>query len=386
MALVTAERELGRRLQLVQGIHWLYGAQGDAYAALLRGYGSDPSPAYERARAAGPLWRSKLGVRVCTGYAPARRLLAARTADGPAAQPQSALAWDEGLPDAGELPGADQVREPAARAAERALAGLRGEVDLVASVAARVPVEVLADVHGLTGADRVRLAEACAGAAGALDAALAPPAYDDAVRLLDAVGALRDLLGDEAARAAVVGVRAARELIAGALHALLTAPEAAAAAAVREDPALLVTETLRHDPPVKLHTFSLAEDVEAAGERVAAGEQVAVLVAAANRDPEAFTAPDRFVPDRYAASGVPEPLVPAPHGVAVEAFARGQAEVVVAAVAGVGGLAAAGGLPTAAGGVLAAAGGVPAAAGGAVRLGRSPVTWGLERVPARVAG
>ncbi|MCP9994285.1 hypothetical protein LUX09_33610 [Streptomyces albogriseolus] len=269
MALVTAERELGRRLQLVQGIHWLYGAQGDAYAALLRGYGSDPSPAYERARAAGPLWRSKLGVRVCTGYAPARRLLAARTADGPGEQPQSALAWDQGLPDAGELPGADRVREPAARAAERALAGLRGEVDLVASVAARVPVEVLADVHGLTGADRVRLAEACAGSAGALDAALAPPAYDDAVRLLDAVGALRDLLGDEAARAAVVGVRAARELIAGVLHALLAAPEAAAAA-VREDPALLVTETLRHDPPVKLHTFSLAEDVEAAGERVAA--------------------------------------------------------------------------------------------------------------------
>ncbi|MGX1095873.1 hypothetical protein RKD47_006639 [Streptomyces albogriseolus] len=377
MALVTAERELGRRLQLVQGIHWLYGAQGDAYAALLRGYESEPRPAYERARAAGPLWHSKLGVRVCTGYAPARRLLAARTADGPGEQPQSALAWDQGLPDAGELPGADQVREPAARAAERALAGLRGEVDLVASVAARVPVEVLADVHGLTGTDRVRLAEACAGAAGALDAALAPPAYDDAVRLLDAVGALRDLLGDEAARAAVVGVRAARELIAGVLHALLTAPEAAAAA-VREDPALLVTETLRHDPPVKLHTFSLAEDVEAAGERVAAGEQVAVLVAAANRDPEAFTTPDRFVPDRYATAGVPEPLVPAPHGVAVEAFARGQAEAVVA-VAGVGGLAAAGDLPTAAGDVL-------AAAGGAVRLGRSPVTWGLERVPARVAG
>ncbi|MFJ7016223.1 cytochrome P450 [Streptomyces albogriseolus] len=380
MALVTAERELGRRLQLVQGIHWLYGAQGDAYAALLRGYESEPRPAYERARAAGPLWRSKLGVRVCTGYAPARRLLAARTADGPGEQPQSALAWDEGLPDAGELPGADQVREPAARAAERALAGLRGEVDLVASVAARVPVEVLADVHGLTGADRVRLAEACAGAAGALDAALAPPAYDDAVRLLDAVGTLRDLLGDGAARAAVVGVRAARELIAGALHALLRDP-GPAGAAVRQDPALLVTETLRHDPPVKLHTFSLAEDVEAAGERVAAGEQVAVLVAAANRDPGAFTAPDRFVPDRYATAGVPEPLVPAPHGVAVEAFARGQAEAVVAvvaAVAGAGGVLAAGDVP--------AVGGVPAVAGGAVRLRRSPVTWGLERIPARVAG
>ncbi len=334
MALVTAERELGRRLQLVQGIHWLYGAQGDAYAALLRGYESEPHPAYERARAAGPLWRSKLGVRVCTGYAPPAGCSRRVPPTGPGA---AAVGARLGPRTAGrrELPGADQVREPAARAAERALAGLPGEVDLVASVAARVPVEVLADVHGLTGADRVRLAEACAGAAGALDAALAPPAYDDAVRLLDAVGTLRDLLGDEAARAAVVGVRAARELIAGVLHALLGAPEAAAAA-VREDPALLVTETLRHDPPVKLHTFSLAEDVEAAGERVAAGEQVAVLVAAANRDPEAFTAPDRFVPDRYAAGGVPEPLVPAPHGVAVEAFARGQAEAVVAAVAGVG--------------------------------------------------
>ncbi len=166
---------------------------------------------------------------------------------------------------------------------------------------------------------------------------------------------LRELLGDAAARPAVVGVRVARELIAGALHALLTAPQSAAA--VRE-PARLVTETYRHDPPVKLHAFTVAEDVEVAGERVAAGEQVAVVVGAANRDPDAFTAPDRFAPDRYAADGAPAPLVPAPHGVAVESFARVQAEAVLAAVA--------------------AAPGLPGAAGSAVRLPRSPVTWGWD--------
>ncbi|WP_217245364.1 cytochrome P450 [Streptomyces sp. AC602_WCS936] len=363
MALASAERELGRRLQLVQGIHWLYGAQGDAYAALLRGYGGDPRQEYARARAAGPLWRSRLGTWVCTGYAPARRLLQVRSGAGPAAQPQSALAWDEGLSDAGELPDAGRVREAAARAARRASAELRGEVDLVAAVAARVPVEVLTDLHGLAGTDRDRLAGACAGAAGALDAALAPPAHDDAVRLLDAVGVLRELLGDAAARQAVVGVRAARELIAGVLHALLHVPESAGTAV--RDPARLVTETLRHDPPVKLHAFTVAEDVEVAGERVAAGEQVAVLVGAANRDPGTFTAPDRFAPDRYAVGGVPEPLVPAPHGVDVQAFARVQAEAVLAAVA---------------------ASGTLSAAGSAVRLPRCPVTWGLGRLPARVAG
>ncbi|MFF4173850.1 cytochrome P450 [Streptomyces sp. NPDC001744] len=362
--MVVAEKELGRRLQLVQGIHWLYGAQGDPYAALLRGYdGPDPREVYARNREAGPLWRSRLGTWVTARYTTAAELLALPAADGgpssgSVSQPRTAVAWDRGLPSPGpEGPhGADRVRALAERACERLLAGLRGEVDAVAGIAARVPVEVLADLSGLAGADRERLARACAAVAPALDAALAPPSYEDAARLPDAVAALRGLLGGAAVPRAVVEVRAARELVAGALGA---GPErwAALAGRGREGAAAVVAETLRHDPPVKVHAFTAAADAEVAGQRIAAGEQVAVLVGAANRDPEVFDRPDVFDADR---SG-PRPLVPAPYGVPLEPFAGTVAETVVAA--------------------LAAARPGARAAGPVVRSRRTPVTGGLLRVP-----
>lgn len=371
--MVVAEKELGRRLQLVQGIHWLYGAQGDPYAALLRGHhGPDPREPYARNREAGPLWRSRLGTWVAARYATAAELPALPVPDGgplPAAvaQPQVAVAWDRGLPapDPADRPGADRVRALTGQACERLLAGLRGEVDLVAEVAARVPVEVLADLHGLAGADRERLADACAAAAPALDAALAPPSYEDAARLPAAVAALRGLLGEAAVLRAVVEVRAAQELVAGALGALVAVPGQWELLADRgpQRAAAVVAETLRHDPPVKVHVFTAAADTEAAGQRIVAGEQVAVLIGAANRDPEVFDRPDVFDPDRAEAAGAgPRPLVPAPYGVPLEPFAGIVAETVVAA--------------------LAAARPGLRAAGPAVRRQRTPVTGGLLKLPA----
>ncbi|MFD5714826.1 cytochrome P450 [Streptomyces pharetrae] len=370
--MVVAEKELGRRLQLVQGVHWLYGAQGDPYAALLRGYhGPDPRGAYARSREAGPLWRSRLGTWVTARYATAAELLARPVADGgrPLAavpQPQVAVAWERGLPapEPWGLPGADRVRALAGRACERLLAGLRGEVDLVAEVCARVPVEVLADLHDVAGADRERLAAACAAAGPALDAALAPPSYEDAAGLPDAVAALGGLLGEAAVLRAVVEVRAAQELAAGALAALVASPGrwALLAGRGREGAAAVVAETLRHDPPVKVHVFTAAADTEAAGQPIAAGEQVAVLIGAANRDPEVFDRPDVFDPDRAGTAGAgPRPLVPAPYGVSLEPFAGVVAETVVAA--------------------LAAARPGMRAAGPAVRRPRTPVTGGLLKVP-----
>ncbi|MFF5448603.1 cytochrome P450 [Streptomyces sp. NPDC012888] len=363
--MVVAEKELGRRLQLVQGIHWLYGAQGDPYAALLRGHpGTDPREAYARNREAGPLWQSRLGTWVAARYAAAAELTAVAPAPMAAPQPQVAVAWDEGLPGPADGAGADRVRALAGRACERVLAGLGAEVDLVAEVAARIPVEVLADLHGLAGADRGRLADACAAAAGALDAALAPPSYADAARLAEAVSVLRGLLGDRAVVRAVVEVVAARELVAGALHAALVVPGQweLLVEGGPERAAAVVAETLRFDPPVKVHVFTAAADTAAAGASVAAGEQVAVLVGAANRDPEVFDRPDVFDPERVSAAGGPRPLVPAPYGVELEPFAGTVAATVVAA--------------------LAAARPGLRAAGSAVRAGRAPVTGGLLAVPA----
>ncbi|WP_438486738.1 cytochrome P450 [Streptomyces sp. S186] len=374
--MATAEREWGRRLQLVQGLHWLYGEQGDPYAALLRGHPAGTRELYDRCRARGPLWRSRLGTWVCTAHGVAAELTAVprQPPGGPGQQPRTAVTWDEGLAAAGPPDPFDLGRAHAAaeEGCARLLPGPGGTIDLVAEVAAPLPVRILAELHGLTGADARRLAGALAAAAPALDAALAPPSWPEAAALLTAVGELRALLGDRAARRVVVAARMARELTAAALHALMPRPGTDAPDGRGPDRAArIVTETLRHDPPVKVDAWTAAAEFEVAGVRIGAGEQVAVLVGAAGRDPGVFADPDRFDPDRFdpdrsgSRGRGPEPLMPAPHGVAAGPFARAVAEAAVGAVAGH-----APGLR---------------AAGPALRRARRPVTGGLERLPA-VAG
>ncbi|MGW7417927.1 cytochrome P450 [Streptomyces sp. NPDC054863] len=368
--MTVAEQETGRRLQLVQGIHWLYAAGGDPYAALLRGVpGTPPSQEYARIAAGGPVWRSRLGTWVSGQYASAAELLAlaaAHPAPPPAPQPRTALAWDAGLPaaDAADVPAADRVRELTALACARRFAGLRDGSELVAEVAARVPAEVLADLHGLTGGDRERSLSACADAAPALDAALAPPSYDEGRRILEGVAVLRGLLGGSSARRAVVEVRAARELVAGTLHALLREPGQWAELAAGGPPAAerAVAETLRHDPPVKVCAFTAPADAEVGGARIGAGDQVAVVLGAAHRDPAVYADPDRFDPWRSGPSGADgQLLVPAPHGVTPGPLVRATAVAVVAE--------------------LAARWPALRAAGPAHRRGRAPVTGGLAHLP-----
>jgi len=61
-----------------------------------------------------------------------------------------------------------------------------------------------------------------------------------------------------------------------------------------DDTALTVEEMLRFDSALQLFERTATEDVEVAGVRVEAGDKVAALLGAANRDPAAFTDPDRF--------------------------------------------------------------------------------------------
>ncbi|MEE1828129.1 cytochrome P450 [Streptomyces sp. BE20] len=68
-------------------------------------------------------------------------------------------------------------------------------------------------------------------------------------------------------------------------------------AQVRRDPALLpaaIAETLRYTPPVQLVPRQAERDAVFAGTVVPAGATVFCLIGAANRDPEAFDAPDTF--------------------------------------------------------------------------------------------
>ncbi len=59
-----------------------------------------------------------------------------------------------------------------------------------------------------------------------------------------------------------------------------------------------VEELIRFDPPLHMFTRWVYEEVEAFGHTFRRGDQVACLLASANRDPAAFADPNRFVPDR----------------------------------------------------------------------------------------
>ncbi len=58
--------------------------------------------------------------------------------------------------------------------------------------------------------------------------------------------------------------------------------------------ATAVEEFLRYDSPLHLFERTAYEDVSVAGVTVAAGTKIAVLLGAANRDPEVFADPDKF--------------------------------------------------------------------------------------------
>jgi unspecific monooxygenase len=62
--------------------------------------------------------------------------------------------------------------------------------------------------------------------------------------------------------------------------------------------AATVEEILRHDPPLHLFTRHAYETVEVAGHRFHRGDEVALLLAAANRDPAVWEDPARFDPGR----------------------------------------------------------------------------------------
>ena len=59
-----------------------------------------------------------------------------------------------------------------------------------------------------------------------------------------------------------------------------------------------VEEILRFDPPLHMFTRWAYDAVEVMGHQFQRGDQVALLLAAANRDPGPWDQPDRFLPDR----------------------------------------------------------------------------------------
>jgi cytochrome P450 len=68
-----------------------------------------------------------------------------------------------------------------------------------------------------------------------------------------------------------------------------------------EEPELIrpaLEEVMRYESPVQTTSRVALEPVELRGQRIAAGSNVNLMIAAANRDPEQFDEPDRYIIDR----------------------------------------------------------------------------------------
>ncbi len=203
--------------------------------------------------------------------------------------------------------------------------GASGTMELVGDFAAPLPVVVIAEMLGVPVEDRERLRRWSDDAVQLLgDSSL-----EDTLRAVEALDQLRayfaeqaeqrrreprdDLLsalvaaeeeGERLGHAELLGVcslllvagnETTTNLIANGLLALLRHPEQLAL--LRREPELMsnaVEEMLRWDSPVQLTSRIATEDLELGGTAVKKGQQCVLLLAGANRDPEAFPDPDRF--------------------------------------------------------------------------------------------
>jgi hypothetical protein len=197
-------------------------------------------------------------------------------------------------------------------------------VDLVASFAFPMPYTVICDLLGIDGDlrtafgtelralvdadEHARAVAAAAAVIAMLDELVAAKRRAPADDLVSALIAARD--GDERLseqelrstifQLVIAGHDTTTNLIGNAVVALHRHPDQLAA--VLADPERIVPaveEVMRFDPPAHHATFRYAlEDLEVGGVTIPAGSQVLVGLAAANRDPARFAAPDDLDVDR----------------------------------------------------------------------------------------
>jgi cytochrome P450 len=202
-----------------------------------------------------------------------------------------------------------------------------GPADLLEHVAEPLPVEVVAELIGVVPADRHLLrpwsntivkmyeydlpddrrraaetaaAEFVAYLRGVVADRRANPRDDDLVTdLVRASDAGEKLTQDEVVGTCVLLLMAGHEatvnVVGNGVNALLRHPDEWRR--VVADPGLVPSaaeEMIRFDAPLQLFERTATTDVDVAGTTIRAGEKVAALLGAANRDPAVFEAPDRF--------------------------------------------------------------------------------------------
>jgi len=288
-------------------MQWLYAHGGDPYARLLRAEDDDRGDLIEGIRERGPIHRSRVGAWVTGDHRVAAEILADPriTARSSRSFPAGhVLRQCDAFPDLSpaarrRLAGIDLPAETVERICAATADRIGTEFDLVTDLLRPVLTELVAELLALPAGRREALGRNSAAAAIALDAVLCPPPLPAARSMMTAVRDLRAQLlacpGGDATVAAgtvagVVGVEVTANLLANAALALLDQPGRWRSLAGEPDRAgAVVSDTLRRDPPVRMHALVAREDVTVAGRQLAAGSEIVVYVEAAQHG---TTAPD----------------------------------------------------------------------------------------------
>ncbi|QUR67486.1 cytochrome P450 [Mycobacterium spongiae] len=209
-------------------------------------------------------------------------------------------------------------------------AGLaRGRMDFVTDFAVPLPVMVIGDIVGIPEADRAKLKSWCDDYSFVVNNLFASITKERLLQGLDSTLTFREYLRtqverlrrapeesllshlvttedagdrlslDELLMNSLLLLNAGNEtttsLLSNGLLALLHHRDEMAR--LRDDPSLVasaVEEFLRYDPPVQFLGRIATEDLELQGKKIAKGDLVIAVIAAADRDPERFQEPDRL--------------------------------------------------------------------------------------------
>jgi cytochrome P450 len=170
-----------------------------------------------------------------------------------------------------------------------------GRGDLRAQFAGPLAARTMAHALGVEGADTDALLAAYAGIVAAVeDISAGRPADGSAAFATLAAMLPPERLSDQAV-ILFGGIDTTEGMIANAIVHLLSHPDQLALArAEPEQLAAAIEESLRLEPAAAAIDRYATADVELAGARIARGDLVRISIAAANRDPAVFPAPDRF--------------------------------------------------------------------------------------------
>jgi cytochrome P450 len=316
----------------------------------------DPYPTYRRLREAARIHRNPLGMSILTRHADCVAVLRDRRMSSDQTRPeirQELLA--KGFPDREPAARPFLFMDPPEHTRMRSLVSKafnarvveslrpriqelvdsmvgraleRGEMELVSELAYPLPVKVISELLGVPSEDHERFKAWSDALARGLDPEilLSPQEIADRDRAVEGfrdyfaglIAARRQHPGEDLLSGLVqveeqgeglseedlfatgvlllvAGHETTVNLIGNGVLALVRHPDQLDL--LRRDPGLVksaVEELLRFDPPVQLTMRLALEDLEVAGEPIAKGDPLILLLASANHDPEVFDHPERL--------------------------------------------------------------------------------------------